>query len=208
MSVEAITESLHENMNQKPNDSPETEDEKKNRYLNKTKPRITKESTDKLSKFEKKTVTDAEYQIGHNRRNARLGERNAQNAKMGRTKRKTNRMQEQESSSAEGDDCSPNTIHSINQKIHSTRSINKDGPEFFTFTALANNRQIKFIIDSGSPVTLILKSQFNRITPLPPLGTEYRDVKDNRINIEGKTKAKVETDGKQRCLEILVTTKN
>ena len=67
-----------------------------------------------------------------------------------------------------------------------------------------NNRPIKFIIDSGSPVTLIPKSQFNGITPLRPIGTEYRDVNDNRIKFEGKS---VEINGKRNELELLMTTK-
>ena len=72
---------------------------------------------------------------------------------------------------------------------------------------MVNNRPIKFIIDSGSPVTLLSNSQFNNITPLHLLKTEYRDVKDNRIQFERKTTAKVEIDGKQKELEILVTIK-
>ena len=95
----------------------------------------------------------------------------------------------------------------MNQKEHSTRQTKKNGLEFFTITALVNNRAIKFIIDSGSPVTLIPKSQFNGITPLRPIGTEYRDVNDNRIRFEGKTTASVEINGKRNDLEILIITK-
>ena len=91
------------------------------------------------------------------------------------------RIQEHATSSAEEDDWSPNTIYSVNQKIHSTRQMKKNGPGFFTLTALVKNRPIKFIMDSGSPVTLIPKSLFNRITPLKPVETEYRDVNDNRM---------------------------
>ena len=112
-----------------------------------------------------------------------------------------------ETSSAGEDDLTPNTIHSVKQKIHSTRSMSNNGPEFFTITALVNNRPIKFIIDSGSPVTLIPKSQFNKLTSLHPLETEYRDVNDNRIRFEGKTTAKVEINGTRKELELLVTTK-
>ena len=118
-----------------------------------------------------------------------------------------NRIQEHETSSAEEDDWSPNTIHHISQKIHSTRQMNKDGPDFFTLTALVNKRPIKFIIDSGSPVTLIPKSLFNGATPLKPLKTEYRDVNDNKIRFEGKTTAMVEINGQQNNLAILITTR-
>ena len=85
--------------------------------------------------------------------------------------------------------------------------MSSNGPEFFTVTALVNNRPNKFIVDSGSPVTLIPKSQFNKLTPLRPLETEYRDVNDNRIRFEGKTTAKVEINGTRKELELLVTTK-
>ena len=85
--------------------------------------------------------------------------------------------------------------------------MRKDGPDFFTLIPLVNNRPIKFIIYSGSPVTLIPKSQNNRLTPLRPLETEYRDVNDNQIRFEGKTTATVEIDGKRNNLESLVTTK-
>ena len=128
-------------------------------------------------------------------------------AKCCKTNKKVNRIQEHETSNAEEDDWSPNTIHYINQKIHSTRQMTKDGPDFFILTALVNNQPIKFIIDSGSPVTLIPKSLFNRITPLKPLKTEYRDVNDNMIKFEGKTTAIVEIDGERNDLENLVTTK-
>ena len=58
-------------------------------------------------------------------------------------------------------------------------------------------------------VTLIPNShsQFNRITPLKQLETEYRDVNDNQIRFEGKRTATVEKDGKRNNLEFLVTTK-
>ena len=128
-------------------------------------------------------------------------------AKYCRTNKRINHIQDDVASSAEDDDWSPNTIHSVNQKIHSTRKIKRNGPEFFTITALVNNRPIKFIIDSGSPVTLIPKSQFNGITPVRPIGTEYRDENDNRIKFEGKTTASVEINGKRNDLEILITTK-
>ena len=85
--------------------------------------------------------------------------------------------------------------------------MKKDGPDFFTLTALVNKRPIKFIIDSGSPVTLIPKSLFNGATPLKPLKTECRDVNDNIIRFEGKTTAMVEINGQQNNLEILITTR-
>ena len=76
-----ITEALHEYMLEKLNDSLETENEKKIRYVNKRKTRITKEPTDKPAKIRKKTVTVVVPRTGHDNKNARHGARNAQNAK-------------------------------------------------------------------------------------------------------------------------------
>ena len=84
----------------------------------------------------------------------------------------------------------------------------KNGPPFYTTTVLVNNRPIKFIIDTGSPVTLIPKSKFNKVTTFKPITVDYRDVNDNTIKFEGRTTANVELDGTKQQLELLVTTKN
>ena len=214
MSIEAITEALHEYMYKKLNDSPETEEGKKIRYLNKRNTKNTKDLLEKPTKFKKVDCNrcGAPNWSGQHKCPAK-GKKCAKCEKIGhfakycRTNKRVNHVQDDDASSAEEDDGSPNTIHSINHKVHSTRQIKKNGPTFFTLTALVNNRPIKFIIDSGSPVTLTPKSQFNRITPLMPIGTEYRDVNDNRIKIEGKTIASVEANGKRINLEVLITTK-
>ena len=213
MSVEAITDALHEHMYEKLNDSPETE-EKKIRYLKKRKAKSFKEQTDKPTKFKKMDCNKCgaqnwsrQHECPARGKKCAKCEKICHYAKLCRTNKKINRIQEQETSSSEEDEWSPNTVHCINQKIHSTRQVNKDGPDFFTLTALVNNRPIKFIIDSGSPVTLIPKSLFNGITPLKPLKTEYKDVNDNKIRFEGKTTATVEINGQRNNLEILITTK-
>ena len=214
MSVEAITDALHKHMYEKLNESPETEEEKKIRYLNKRKAKSFKEQTDKPTKFKKMDCNKCgapnwsrQHECPARGKKCAKCEKIGHYAKCCRTNKKINRIQEQETSSAGEDEWSPNTIYCINQKIHSTRQVNKDGPDFLTLTALVNNRPIKFIIDSGSPVTLIPKSLFNGITPLKPLKTEYRDVNDNKIRFEEKTTATVETNGQRNNLEILITTK-
>ena len=196
MSVEAITEALHEYMYEKLNDSPGTE-EKKIRYLNKRKTRNINEPSEKPTKFKKIDCNRCgapnwtrQHECPSKGKKCEKCEKIGHYAKYCRTNKRINHIQDDEASSAEDDDWSPNTIHSVNQKVHSTHQTKKNGLEFFTITALVNSRPIKFIIDSGSPVTLIPKSQFNVITPLRPIGTEYRDVKDNRIKIEGKTTAR------------------
>ena len=213
MSIEAITEALHEYMYEKLNDSPETEEEKKIRYLNKRKTRNTKDLSEKPTKFKKVDCNrcgapnwSRQHECPAKGKKCMKCEKIGHYAKYCRTNKRVNHVQDDEASSAEEDDWSPNTIHSVNQMVHSIRQT-KNGPEFFTLTALVNNRPIKFIIDSGSPVTLIPKSQFNSTTPLRPIGTEYRDKNNNRIKFEGKTIALVEINGKRNNLEVLITTK-
>ena len=74
-------------------------------------------------------------------------------------------------------------------------------------TVLVNNRPIKFIIDSESPVTLIPEQKFNGITPIYLLQEEYKDINNNKIKFEGKTLANIEMDGEKKKLELLITTK-
>ena len=91
--------------------------------------------------------------------------------------------------------------------VHSTKQISKYGQPFFTVTVLVNNRPIKVIIDSGSPVTLISKQTFNGITTIYPLHEEYRDVNNNKTKFDGKTMTNIEKDGEKKKLELLITTK-
>ena len=71
----------------------------------------------------------------------------------------------------------------------------KIGLPFYTITLLVNTRSIKFIVDTGSPVTLIPKTTFNNITTIRPVTEDYRDVNNNKIKFEGKTTANIEVDG-------------
>ena len=156
MSVEAITEALHEHMYEKLNDSSETKEEKKIRYLNKRKLKSHKEQMDKPTKFKKMDCNrcrapnwSRQHECLARGKKCAKFEKIGHYSKYGKTNKKVNRIQEHETSSAEEDDWSPNTIHYINQKVHSTRQMNKDGSDFFTLTALVNSRPINFIIDSG-----------------------------------------------------------
>ena len=85
-------------------------------------------------------------------------------AKCCRSSRRMNHVAEEETYSAEDDDWTPDRIHSIHQKNHSLGTNRENGPPFYTATLLVNNRPIKFIIDTGIPVTLITKSEFNNTT--------------------------------------------
>ena len=114
---------------------------------------------------------------------------------------------EEEADSADDDDWTPDRLHSIQNKIHSLATNNKNGPLFYTATLFVNNRPIKFVIDTGSPVTLIPKSKFNKVRALKSITVDYRNVNDNKIKFEGRTTTNIELDGTKYQLELLITTK-
>ena len=89
------------------------------------------------------------------------------------------------SSSAEEDNWDYNKIQSINNKKKGT---------YVHVTLLVNNAPIKFIVDSGSPVTLIPQRLFNEITKVKKLETNYKDVNNNTIEFVGSTEAMVRTN--------------
>ena len=61
-------------------------------------------------------------------------------------------------------------------------------------TLLVNNAPIKYIIDNGSPVTLIPQHLFNKTTKVETKNTDYKDVNDNKIEFAGQTNATVKTN--------------
>ena len=67
---------------------------------------------------------------------------------------------------------------------------------FYNTTLLVNERPIKFIIDSGSPVTLIPKCLKSKTTGLKPLNTTFRNVNNHQIEFTGQTKAMLKTNNK------------
>ena len=104
------------------------------------------------------------------------------------------------SSSAEEDNWDYNKIQRITN--------NKKNGEYLHATPLVNNAPIKFIIDSGSPVTLIAQRLFNKITEVEQLKTNYKDVNDNKIDFLGQTKALVKTNSTTLQLPLLITKAN
>ena len=129
-------------------------------------------------------------------------------AKCCRSMKKINLVAEEETNSADEHDWTSDRIHSIQPKIQSLTKSAKNGPPFYMTTVLVNNRPIKFIMDTSSPVTLIPKSKFNKVTTLTPITVDYRDVNDKKIKFERRTTAIVELDGTKDRPELLVTTRN
>ena len=214
MSVEAITEAIHEYAYEKLNESPETDEDKKIRHVEKRKLKYGKEHTERNPKTARRLDCNRCGAPNWSKQHEcpAKGTKCAKCGKLGhyakccRSGRKINHIAD-EADSADEVEWTPDRIHSIQQKINSLGNGSKNGPPFYTKTLLVNNRPIKFIVDTGSPITLIPKSKFNKITTMKPVTIDYRDVNDNKIKFEGKTTANIPIDGKERQLELLVTTK-
>ena len=202
MSIEAITDAIHEYMYEKLNESPETEKEKKIRHVDKRKLTKKKEQTERYPKTRRLDCNKCgALNWSKQHECPARGKKCAKCGKLGhyakccRSMRKINPIADEETESANEDDWIPDKIHSKQQKINSMGTTNKNGIPFYTRTLLVNNRPIKFIVDTGSPVTLIPKLKFIRITDTKPVLEDYWDVNDNKIKFEGKTVANVEIDG-------------
>ena len=213
-SIEAITDAIHEYMYEKLNESPESEKEKIIRHVDERKLTKNKEQTERYSKTRRLDCNKCGAPNWSKQHECPArGKKCAKCGKLGhyakccRSMRKVNHIADEETESANEDDWIPEKIHSIQQKINSMGTTNKNGIPFYTRTLLVNNRPIKFIVDTDSPVTLIPKLKFNRITDIKPALEDYRDVNDNKMKFEGKTVANIEIDGEVKQLELLITTK-
>ena len=168
MSIEAITDAIHEYMYEKPNESPETEEENKIRHVDKRKLMKNKEQTERYPQTRRKDCNKcgAPNWSKHHESPAR-GKKSVKCSKLGhyakccRSIRKINYIADEDAESADEDDWTLDKIHSIQQKINSMGAKYKNGIPFYTRTLLVNNRPINFIVDTGSPVTLITKLKFN-----------------------------------------------
>ena len=89
------------------------------------------------------------------------------------------------------------------QKINKSKKKN----DYIYVTLLVNNAPIKFIIDSGYPVTLIPQRLFNE-TKVEKMNNDYKDVNDNKVEFIGQTNATVKTNTTTLQLPLLITKAN
>ena len=73
---------------------------------------------------------------------------------------------------------------------------------------IINNALIKFIIDSGSPVTLIPQHLFNEITKMEKMNNNYKEVNDNKIEFIGQRNPTMKTNTTTLHLPLLNTRAN
>ena len=241
MSLETITEQIHEYMYEKLNDSSETDNESRIKHIsgynrkrkpewrnarsNPKKPSNNPNGNDKpinrkynSDQPENKSYNTDCHKCGrpnwtrtHNCPAREQKCRNCQKlghfAKVCRSAKRIQYIQDETASSASNDNWTPDKIHLILERIQATTST-RTKEKFFTKRLLVNNQPIEFIIDSGSPVTIIPNREFNRSTELRPVKNQYKDVNDNDILFVGQTIAEVETEMGKLQLPLLVTKKS
>ena len=169
--VEAITDTIHENMYKKMKESQDSEEETKIKHVEEEK-NYQKPEKEKSNKSRKVDCIRCGAPNWNKQHDYPAKTKKCMNcgkvghyAKVCRTKQKSDLKikhiyPESEATSAEENDWSPNKKRLIPRTDHSAKQIIREGQPFFTTTALVNNRPIKFILDGGSPVTLIPKQMF------------------------------------------------
>ena len=99
-------------------------------------------------------------------------------------------------------------IHVIKQTTNAMKTNRRDRDELYTTTLLVNDRPIKLIKNSGSPVFFIPQHRYNNPTPIQPLKQEYKDVNDKRIKFVRKTQENIKTEDRNEFKLKLLITKN
>ena len=143
MSMEAITDAIHEYRYKKLNESTETEEEKKTRRVDKRKLMKNEEQTEwypKARRVDSNKCGAPNWSKQHEC--PARGKKCIKCGNLGccRSTRKINHIADEEAESAYEDDWIPNQIHSIQQKINSMGAKNKNGIPFYTRTLLVNNQ--------------------------------------------------------------------
>ena len=214
MTIETITALIHEHMYDRLNESNNSNDGKEIKHVQERPHK--RKWTDKTDQDKLKRRPENQK---NKQRDNRCGQCGAPNwtrqhicpAKMAECRnckrrghyeklcRSTKRVQyiEKTTSSAEEDKWDYNRIQRINDK--------EQKKDFYNATLLVNNVPIKFIIDSGSPVTLIPECLFNEITTIKPLKTTYKVVSNQRIEFTRQTNALVKTNKETIELPLLIT---
>ena len=150
MSIEVITEAIHEYMYEKLNESPETEEEKKIRHVDKRKLTNNKEQTERYPMTRR---LDCNKCGGPNwSKQHECPARGKKCVKCCRSTRKMNQIADEEAESA---DERQNPFNTTEKKFNGSKEYERNS--VLHKNTMVSNRPIKFIVDTGSPVALIPK---------------------------------------------------
>ena len=162
------------------NETTDTDETNEIRHIKERKRRTRPDETNN-TKFKRKKGVNCNKCGNHNWTHAHIPDCPAKNKKCNnckkighlaivcRSKQRIQHISERTDSSNAEDQWTPDRIHLIQRTIHSTHGMDKKSENYYTETVLVNGRPIKFIVDTGSPVTLIPMAKFNNTTKIKPM---------------------------------------
>ena len=111
----------------------------------------------------------------------------------------------EETSSEEEEESEPEEIRQITQ----INKILPDNNDHYGVEMIINGDKQKFIIDTGSPVTIMPYDQkIHKTKEIKPMKERYQDVNKNEIKFMGKTWVTAEYNGVSTKLPMLITKRN
>ena len=111
----------------------------------------------------------------------------------------------EDASSEEEEESEPEEIRQIPQM----NKILPDNNDHYGVEMIINGEKQKFIIDTGSPVTIMPYNQkIHNTKEIKPMKERYRDVNKNEIKFMGKTWVTTEYNGITTKLPMFITTRN
>ena len=94
------------------------------------------------------------------------------------------------------------------ESIHHIREIKKleEKNKHYTATVKINEKKKKFIIDTGSPITIMPPDEtMLELTGIEKITNRYQDVNKNEVEFRGKIPVNVEYENKKQKMDILIT---
>ena len=100
------------------------------------------------------------------------------------------------------------TSSESDESIHHTKEIKKieEKNKHYTATVKINGIKKEFIIDTGSPITIMPPDEkILKIAELQKIPNRYQDVNKNEVKFRGKTPVNLEYENNKQKMEILIT---
>ena len=100
------------------------------------------------------------------------------------------------------------TSSESNERIHHIKEIKKieEKNKHYTATVKINGIKKEFIIDNGSPITIMPSDEkILKLTELQKITNRYQDVNKNEVKFRGKIPVNLEYENNKQKMEILIT---
>ena len=82
-----------------------------------------------------------------------------------------------------------------------------ESENYFKHGVIVNGNKIIFVIDSGSPITILPRKYKEQMPPLHQVTEKYTDVNKNAVKFEGECTVAVETPNGKKNLPLLISSR-